>query len=560
MGLSLLDFDMFGTTLGFRSNNHFYKKSCLGLCLTFSFFLVVLFLVIYFGIRYFKLDAVVENVMNYRYQDSQNITINDSFVFEFKSNLDILYGLSDNNNTYFYSTFEYIKVENSKEIGRVHVKKRNCKELDWTLYDVDHNIYNALNGICYNANNLLLQGNSQSANYSYFEAKFYLNYTKDEKHNQHIERILQQQDIMITYHMVDTVYRYNTQFQGPKRFLRFRQLPMLKQETSIENLYISVNDIQILHENFFGNTYDHQYFFSLNSYDYLVSSFNPEDPYLISFRLYSSEITKVDIFSPKTLTQYISELSGIVNLIMMIFMGISSYFNNHSLNYSLLKKQLDIVNNNPIEGFFNLEENIEKGSKEAEEGKEVKQTKNNYVSIKEWLNNSSFKSPGKQISFQAESPPIQMKSENINMHQLLKLEENAKGMEEETPVRKESQNKTPERINLNIERPENENIQNVAFKKMNNKIIVLRNDECMRKSKDEFGQFNLNNTNNCNNNSNDLINKINRNNKNEKKEIINIINDLNKNLPKELQQNAINIKPINNSPKKLGISEEIQSK
>lgn len=343
MGLKLLDLDLFGSTIGFKTGDDFRKRSYLGLCFTFAFIGMLFFFLFYFGSKYINKDIIYQETTNLRFQNSQNITLNDTFVFGLSSSLQ---GLNQEKNDYFYVEIRFLKYVNKLKTEEIYLKSVNCNVYDWSLTDSQYIEFKIDQFLCFNTTGLKLDGNFMSQNYSYLDIKYFVNLTENLEDNNRKLLFLEKEAPVVSFQMVDTMYRYNSSFKGKEKFLLFKQLDLIPASSSIAYLFINVNQAKFNKDNFFGGDAEELYDFSMKEYDYYFMPFTIKNPYVVNYKIFSSLSTFQFSFTPKSFTEYISELGGFINLSMIVFFAASNYFNNFHFNYILVKSQIDLINDN----------------------------------------------------------------------------------------------------------------------------------------------------------------------------------------------------------------------
>jgi hypothetical protein len=175
MGLKLLDFDLFGSTVGFKFENQNIKRSYLGLFMSFTFLCIACALLIYFGKNFMNLEVIYQNTSDYRFSTSQNILLNSSFVFGLSSSIDDIKG-SD----IFNITVKYYEVKKNLIVNESVIPLESCNNYNWNNNTISTaQLLDTSNLTCYNVTNLRLNGNPMSDDYSFIDIKYYLKLSGD---------------------------------------------------------------------------------------------------------------------------------------------------------------------------------------------------------------------------------------------------------------------------------------------------------------------------------------------------------------------------------------------
>lgn len=342
MGIKLLDFDLFGSTIGFKVDNHNIKRSYLGLCFSASFLCLISFFLVYYGKKFLNLEIIYQNTSDFRFITAQNILLNDSFVFGLSTSLDNI-----SSDRIMNITVKHFEIVNNQVSSEIPVDLVDCNSYNWSnSSSTSDKLIDTDNLTCYNVTNLRLRGNYMSNNYTYIDIKYYLKLTGSDEEDDANAQYLIETEPVVTLNMIDTVYRYNSTFMGGRKYISYRQLNIVPKTTTIARLFVNVNQAYFFYNSLLGKNFEVQYDFSINDSRYSFVTFRKDKPFLANFRLFSSSTTIQYSFTPKTFTEYVSELGGFLNISMLFFYSIINYFNHFHLNYMLVRKQLDLINSN----------------------------------------------------------------------------------------------------------------------------------------------------------------------------------------------------------------------
>lgn len=304
---------------------------------------LLFFCLFFFGKKYLNNEIIYQEMNEQRFQNSQNITLNDTFVFALSSSL---VNINQESNDYFFVSIRYLKYENKKLISEVFLNSQNCNVYDWSLTDAQYIELKISEFLCFNTTGIVLDGNFMSQNYSYIDIKYFVNLDGNIVEDNRKLKFLINEAPVVNFQMIDTTYSYNSSFKGAEKFLIFKQLDLIPSSSSIVYMFFNVNEAKYFGENLFGESYESRYDFSMRDYDYYFKPFEINNPYVVNFKFFSSLSTLRFKFTPKSISEYLSELGGFVNLTMILFFAFSNYFNNLHFNYILVKSQIDLINEN----------------------------------------------------------------------------------------------------------------------------------------------------------------------------------------------------------------------
>lgn len=355
MAFSLVNLDGFGSTIGFKHNSNFTNKSTLGVCFTFIFLAILSFFLAFYGKRYLNSEEMVVESLDVRYEESQNLTLNNSLVYAFRSEYDGLF--NDADNEIFTLKSYYIKVVKGKTVTKRELEKVNCSSYDWSYTQTQYDNLDLKNGLCFNTTGLQINGSRQTNNYSYIRNEFYLNFGNDAEANNSLLEYLDNNPANINFHMLDTIFTYNSTFQGSVKYMKTIGEVLYNDLLLNSDVYFSVNTLRKVKDNLFYESYEAEYQFGYNSrYSrYAIKQVGDGQP-SVSFNILAGPSSRTLTYKRKPISEYISQLSGLVNFAMIIFYAISYFVNCNYFQYNYILKEINLMIKNQKE-----KERIESG-------------------------------------------------------------------------------------------------------------------------------------------------------------------------------------------------------
>ena len=559
-------FDAFGSIQTFRYNGNNGQKSYLGFFLTISFILIMFFYCLYYAKRYINYEDIKVDEETERYQFSQDFILDEDFSFALKTNSILVDKLQDN--TYFYIKAFYKKYENYIEVFDEELNIQDCNLQKWNLKNSDFESFKITNELCFNTTGLRLEGNKLFGNYSFVEVNFYLNLIElNYTHNSIIEETLTFHPIEILLKVIETKYNYNKLIQDDSRYLRYKLFNLDYMFRNEAEIYFSKDKLKILEENLLSEVYNELDFFDLKEIDRRIyhplwaeylSYFNESstlrnlksnkimrmneehhdeegeeehdhnhedeenNKIILQINLHPYDKSMTITYRRKRIIEYLSQLGGLFNFIIIMFSFICNQLNNQYFQYTATMNEFNKLKNS-INHSTNQRLCIIEEEKEIEKDE---YSKNELIRIRNEKNIINFNlNNNSKISNSSIN-------NSVNFKPLLKLNENSDNLQtkKEKNIKKES-----EKLNFGLNQIEpsgvgvdsiDNNSLNLNFKSRSKPNLNLNGEFTLHSDKKYLSSGNVRNYNHLSHlNSNKII-KFNKNSILKNRNFVEVFNEI----------------------------------